>query len=410
MANRTKPEKTAITTRAARKMKAVVKMHSKRPLPVSDLKFRVDRAIAIKARKKMPVADIHERPEVHSTSKNSAPLDHFLQRGRKGRSRYITALIFDGTRFIRAIMGLAPVILSDGNPAMKLRGKCFPLQATSEYVFMDQKSPSALAAVSTIALQLQNLFVPFSNTGYPTLKELMTLSLDESSRAALNGLAKKSAVRKSDARGKGTRGPSKSQMSENVTVVIRGLPTKSTSELRQIWLNAVRMMQRTQSHNLIHLNRLMENIESEWQRRAATASPGDEEYFKWPTTEAPAAKQSMGAIDVPGQGMLSYLEYHVGRTNGQATKVRQTLLDRVFAGKLPPVFDRAYMMQWSEPGSARRLEKMAETLSAFARNFKRRDDDRMDQAIREWEADLNYIFEKYYVGKFRFSWPSTKTS
>lgn len=68
------------------------------------------------------------------------------------------------------------------------------------------------------------------------------------------------------------------------------------------------------------------------------------------------------------------------------------------------------MDQWGQPESADRLRKMAEAIAAFARNLKRREDDRMQQAIDSWEGDLDYLFETYYVGHFRFAWPITRVN
>jgi hypothetical protein len=102
------------------------------------------------------------------------------------------------------------------------------------------------------------------------------------------------------------------------------------------------------------------------------------------------------------------MEYRVGRTNGLEPAVRKLLLAGIFVGPLPPVFPPNYMAQWSVPKSARRLQKMAETLAAFVRNAKRRHDDRLDDAISEWEHDLQFLYERYYLGHFHFSWPTTK--
>lgn len=53
-----------------------------------------------------------------------------------------------------------------------------------------------------------------------------------------------------------------------------------------------------------------------------------------------------------------------------------------------------------------RLKKMAESIAAFARNAKRKRTSVLDDAVVDWEADLRFLFETYYVGKFRFEWPS----
>ena len=104
---------------------------------------------------------------------------------------------------------------------------------------------------------------------------------------------------------------------------------------------------------------------------------------------------------------MQYLDYRVGRTNGEAAPTRHAILGRVFEGALPPVFPVDYMASWGKPATVQRLQKMAESLAAFTRNAKRRHDERMDDAIKHWEADLQFLYDKYYVGRFHFGWPDT---
>jgi len=190
--------------------------------------------------------------------------------------------------------------------------------------------------------------------------------------------------------------------SQNVRKIINKLPDMEPDKLANIWKNAVKNLAEGKIEKSARL--VLEAVEKEWARRS-TFPP--DQWFKWPGTEA---KKGSGGllIDNPlGEGMLSYLEYRVGRISGQATPVRQAILDRVFASALPPVFPKEYMDSWGESNSASRLRKMAETIAAFARNAKRRDDDRLDEAIRQWESDLEYLHDRYYVGRFGFGWPTT---
>jgi hypothetical protein len=60
------------------------------------------------------------------------------------------------------------------------------------------------------------------------------------------------------------------------------------------------------------------------------------------------------------------------------------------------------------PSTARRLQKLANTLASLARNAKRRRTASLDRAIHEWEQDLGFLYEKYYVGLFGFGWPATE--
>jgi hypothetical protein len=64
------------------------------------------------------------------------------------------------------------------------------------------------------------------------------------------------------------------------------------------------------------------------------------------------------------------------------------------------------MGSWALPASAHRLKKLADALASFTRNAKRRNNPALDSAIADWEHDLEYLYYRYYVGKFGFAWPS----
>ncbi len=119
---------------------------------------------------------------------------------------------------------------------------------------------------------------------------------------------------------------------------------------------------------------------------------------------------SLGKMLQPSvsDGMLSYLDYRVGRQNGEVASIRQRILSRVFEGRLPPVFPTDYMSSWGAPKSAARLRKIAESIAAFTRNAKRRRDYKMDDAISDWESDLGFLYDRYYIGHFSFGWPITR--
>jgi hypothetical protein len=70
---------------------------------------------------------------------------------------------------------------------------------------------------------------------------------------------------------------------------------------------------------------------------------------------------------------------------------------------LPP----EHMREWGKPSSATRLKKIAENIASFVRNAKRRNDGRLDDAIKDWESDFNFLYRKYYVGEFHFAYPTT---
>lgn len=133
----------------------------------------------------------------------------------------------------------------------------------------------------------------------------------------------------------------------------------------------------------------------------------EKEYFQWPTTEAPGGP---GQLDDSyfqyRQGLLGFVGYRVGAC-GVGPAQRQDLLDSVYLGPLPLLNSKEYMAEWGHPSTGSRLKKMAESIAAFARNAKRRDEQRMSAAIAEWEADLNYLKATYYVGRYQYPWPET---
>lgn len=184
------------------------------------------------------------------------------------------------------------------------------------------------------------------------------------------------------------------------------LPTMELPTILGIWRNAVRYKASDDVGRQIEGHHALAAIEREWKRRRiGPLNPDD--YFAWPSIGASGGDGSLDLSGALREGMFAYLEYHVGRTNGQPRTVRKVILERVFAGELPPVFPRQYLDGWGKPETSARLKKMAEALAAFVRNAKRRDDGRMGDAIRDWETDLRHLYDNYYVAKFSFGWPDT---
>lgn len=193
-------------------------------------------------------------------------------------------------------------------------------------------------------------------------------------------------------------------LQEHAGRLAAAIPDMEPDQLVRLWRNANRILSDTSrfaEHRLA--SDVVAAVESAWD----ALEIAEDELFAWSSTEVGSRS---GASQVPGfrsEGMLSYLEYRVGKEAGNPAAVRQSILARVFEGKLPRVFEPSHMDEWGIPGSARRLRKMAESLAAFARNFKRQDEDRYDEAIRQWEQDLEFLHDRYYVGRFGFGWPST---
>lgn len=157
---------------------------------------------------------------------------------------------------------------------------------------------------------------------------------------------------------------------------------------------------------------IMAAIDSERQRRESlvVGSGRREGAFRWPSTDATAGNGDGGLeIDSEKSGVLSNCGYVVGHTRGDPEEKRRDTLRRLFEGDVPSVdFPDGYRLSWGGNGSGARLRKMAYTIAAQTRNFKRRDLAVLDRAIGEWEADLRFLHDEYYVGKFTFEWPDTE--
>lgn len=189
-----------------------------------------------------------------------------------------------------------------------------------------------------------------------------------------------------------------------ISQVLNAIAGMPPDRLMVVWNNALRTLA-DQSKRMDHdaALRIVEAVENAWD----ALEIAKDDYFKWPSTET--GNRTLGAAtpEMQKDGMLSYLEYHVGKTADIPAAVRHSILARVFEGKLPRVFPLDYMRQWGEPKTSARLRKMAESIASFTRSAKRRDEDRLDEAIRQWEQDLEFLYHRYYVGRFSFGWPST---
>ncbi len=131
-----------------------------------------------------------------------------------------------------------------------------------------------------------------------------------------------------------------------------------------------------------------------------------EEQFLWPSTAIMPSKEALNADQYWFEdGMLSFLGYHVGQ-KGVSTDRRHLILDYVFNSKLPNVNSIEYMQEWSKPSSGFRLKKIANTLATLTKNAKRSKNN-LSLATDQWEVDLKYLKEKYYNGKYDFTWPKT---
>lgn len=181
--------------------------------------------------------------------------------------------------------------------------------------------------------------------------------------------------------------------------LIAGLPHRTMDELRGQWLNAIRY-----PPEYTAVAEFRQALLKEWERRARNArTPAD--YFRWPSTKGGSGDGGLKFDSWNEQGMLKFFGYQVGVTNGQSDQARRHILDAIFSVTLPPVNDAQYTFGWGRPETPARLRRLAEELARFVRNAKAKKAANMAVAISEWEADLSYLYGKYYKSWFGFDWP-----
>lgn len=189
--------------------------------------------------------------------------------------------------------------------------------------------------------------------------------------------------------------------------IIEGISKADLERLFSLWLQNVRRLgDPSQSFKHAAAKRIVEAVEKEWNQRLPHIRLYPD-HFTWPSTDAAKGYGGFDIGDAPDLGMLAYLEYRVGRTQGQPIGVRRAILDRVVEGTLPLYGGLDFYEAWGEARTATRLQKLAEAIAAFTRNAKRRNSNRLSDAIAEWEEDLDYLHRKYYLPRFAFGWPGT---
>lgn len=180
------------------------------------------------------------------------------------------------------------------------------------------------------------------------------------------------------------------------------IPGKDNDQLLKLWKsNTIGASGSTGAKRDQHLQ-IVSAIEKEWRRRIKELP--ESEAFKWPSTDV-GAGHGGGDFDRQDVSYLKLLGYTVGKTDGLPASARRLILDRCFSGQLPPFESAAELKQWAAPKSAARLRKMAYHIAGLAKNFKKMPSRGYDEAIADWEDDLKYLHDKYYVDLFQFSWP-----
>lgn len=181
----------------------------------------------------------------------------------------------------------------------------------------------------------------------------------------------------------------------------------STSDLAQL--------AEAEWHNVQILNKIRYELQFRTRRRAKELRDRIEQRltqlpnssFNWPKTTAnPGHQPFPQQVFKQTEGLLSHCGYRVG-AKGLPEPQRRRILDDIYRQPLPPMDDTAYEYEWGDPQTAQRLQKLAETIAALTRNARRRNNPNLRIAINDWEADLAYLKQNYYDGRFSFHWPRT---
>jgi hypothetical protein len=106
----------------------------------------------------------------------------------------------------------------------------------------------------------------------------------------------------------------------------------------------------------------------------------------------------------PQVGLLKHMGYKVGSSGLPPHQRREILRTAFETNNLPKVESPEYMRQWGEAASANRLLKIANSIAAFCRNNKRKRNP-SQEAISDWEGDLQWLRKEFYTGRFSFEWP-----
>jgi len=132
--------------------------------------------------------------------------------------------------------------------------------------------------------------------------------------------------------------------------------------------------------------------------------------LQWPSCHPPALPKTFepfefdrGEVD---QSPLKQLGYTVGKTQGLQQKFRQQILRSAFLGEMPWTHSAEYMAEWGQPGTRRRLWRIANHLAWLARRSSRLPSFRF--AVGDWADDLTFMHREFFKPYMRFKWPHTR--
>ena len=135
--------------------------------------------------------------------------------------------------------------------------------------------------------------------------------------------------------------------------------------------------------------------------------------WTWPVVEVPPASGG-GSFDAAFRefSALKMFGYTVGVTDGWPQARREGFLHDFMTMDLPAEVARHFGDEYGAPMTSTRLRKVANVIASNARNVLRRSNaSQYRVAIEQWESDLQYLKDTFYVGAgLRFDpWPSPRS-
>jgi predicted nucleic acid-binding Zn-ribbon protein len=138
-----------------------------------------------------------------------------------------------------------------------------------------------------------------------------------------------------------------------------------------------------------------------------------DEGFLWPILNTSRIVSALGRDwdEGVGESPLHKIGYHVGKTSESSPRQRRDILERSFRKEIPFTESKEYMRHWGQPGTRRRLRRMATHIrwlvgGAYGRETSLGHD--MSVAIQDWQQDLDWMKAHLYEPWMHFRWPSTK--
>jgi len=133
-----------------------------------------------------------------------------------------------------------------------------------------------------------------------------------------------------------------------------------------------------------------------------------ESGFEWPeiTIEKDYGKPKYlsGTYYGEEESPLVLKGYHAGVTCGLSPLERRDFLESAYKEEIDYVGDDEYMEEWGHPGRSKRLWRIAHHLAWLIRSRKSNRD--MRYAVKDWQADLDWLEKQFYTNRMRFKWPN----